>query len=317
MNTSEPMLLVDGNNLLMRALFAGKKTGMSQDGILTGPLLIFINTLAKHIREEHPSRVAIAWDGGKSAKRVALDREYKGTREFAPNLHEFRESVFSLAHEFCTLAGVYQHTVNGVEADDLIAAWWAGYDPAQESDLSITILSSDKDFLQLIGLSPHDVPTSVVRLSSGGAGTDRWTEERMREEYGFTPTDWPLVTALTGDVVDHVPGVPGVGPKTAAKILKESNGDLEAVLAHPRLSGHAEQIRMSLALVDLRTPFLTLDPPPPWRPTRPTDIVWSQLIGFLDLYGLASVKQRTIGDTLWSQPVASMSSTLGRPLRSR
>jgi DNA polymerase-1 len=313
MNSSKPMLLVDGNNLLMRAFFAGKKTGMSQDGILTGPLLIFINTLAKHIREEQPSRVAVAWDGGRSAKRTALDEDYKGTREFAPNLHEFRQSVFSLAHEFCTLAGVYQFMAAGVEADDLISSWWGHDIPDRAPGHEITILSSDKDFLQLLGRNPFGVITSLVRLSSGGAGTDRWTEERMREEYGFSPTDWPLVTALTGDVIDHVPGVPGVGPKTAAKILRESEWDLERALAHPRLSGHAEQVRTSLKLVDLRTPFLELDPPPPWRPTRSTDIGSTQLKGFLDLYGLTSVTQRLASDTLWG----GEKPTVGRSLRSR
>ena len=314
MNSSKPMLLVDGNNLLMRAFYAGQKTGMSQDGVHTGPLLIFINTLAKHIREEQPSRVAVAWDGGRSAKRIAIDGEYKSTREVAPNLHEFRQSVFSLAHEFCALAGVYQQHLPGVEADDLIAAWWYYYDPYQASGNSITILSSDKDFLQLVGNSPSNIPTSLVRLSSGGAGTDRWTEDRMVEELGFRPQDWPLITALTGDSVDHVPGVPGIGPKRAAKLLEESDWDLDKALTHPRISAHAPQVRKSLELVDLRTPFLQLEPPPPWRPTRATDIGWTQLTGFLDLYGLTTVREKMISNTLWAK---STTPTPGRHLGSR
>lgn len=312
MNT---LLLVDGNNLLMRAFFAGKKTGMSQDGVLTGPLLIFINTLAKHICEEKPSRVAIAWDGGRSEKRLAIDSEYKGTREFAPNLHEFRESVFSLAHEFCFLAGVYQLQLPGVEADDLIASLWHHDISGRAPDChDITILSSDKDFLQLLGPNPNGVITSQVRLSSAGTGTDRWTEERMREEYGFGPTDWPLVTALTGDVVDRVPGVPGIGPKRAAKLLSESDWDLEKALGHSRLALHAEQVRKSLSLVDLRSAALDVSPPPPWRPTRTTDLSWTQLAGFLDLYGLTSVKRRLQADELWTE---SPRTTPGRRFRSR
>jgi 5'-3' exonuclease len=309
-----PLLLVDGNNLLMRAFFAGKKTGMSQDGILTGPLLIFINTLAKHVCEEQPGRVAVAWDGGKSEKRLAIDSEYKGTREFAPNLHEFRESVFSLAHEFCSLAGVYQLHMPGVEADDLIASWWHQDIPDRAPGHDITILSSDKDFMQLLGRNPFGVITSQVRLSSAGTGTDRWTEERMREEYGFGPTDWPLVTALTGDVIDRVPGVPGIGPKRAAKILGESDWDLEKALVHPRLVGHAEQVRKSLSLVDLRTPSVQVESPPPWRPTRTTDISWTQLAGFLDLYGLTSVKRKLEAGELWTKVART---TPGRRFGSR
>lgn len=309
------LLLVDGNNLLMRAFYAGQKTGMSQDGILTGPLLIFINTLAKHIREEQPSRVAVAWDGGRSEKRTALDGDYKGTREFAPNLHEFRASVFSLAHEFCTLAGVYQQHMPGVEADDIIASWWQQAIPDRLPDFdAITILSSDKDFLQLVGSSPLGVPTTVVRLSSGGAPTDRWDEERVATTLGCPPSAWPFVTALVGDRVDNVPGIPGIGPKRASAILEAHEWDLEAALTHPRLIGHTDQIRKSLQLVDLRTPSVVADPPPPWRPTRSSDLGWGQLTGFLDLYGLNSVKQKLTSDTLWS---ATSDLPVGRRLRTR
>lgn len=317
MNSSKPMLLVDGNNLLMRAFYAGQKSGMSHDGVHTGPLLIFINTLAKHIREEQPSCVAVAWDGGRSEKRIALDGDYKGTREFAPNLHEFRESVFSLAHEFCTLAGVYQQHRPGVEADDIIASWWQHAVPDQSYPAfdAITILSSDKDFLQLVGLSPWGVPTTVVRLSSGGTTTDRWDEERVTTTLGCPPSAWPFVTALVGDRVDNVPGVPGIGPKRASALLGAHEWDLEATLTHPRLIAHVEQIRKSLQLVDLRTPSVVAEPPPPrWRPTRSTDLGWGQLTGFLGLYGLSSVKQKLTSETLWS-PSAEL--PVGRRLRAR
>lgn len=309
------LLLVDGNNLLMRAFYAGQKSGMSHEGVHTGPLVIFINTLAKHIREEQASRVAVAWDGGRSEKRTALDGDYKGTREFAPNLHDFRESVFSLAHEFCTLAGVYQQHLPGVEADDIIASWWQQAVPDRLSGYGdITILSSDKDFLQLVGPSPLGVPTTVVRLSSGGVATDRWDEERVKAELGCPPSGWPLVTALVGDRVDNVPGVPGIGPKRASALLDAHDWDLEKALTHPRVIGHADQIRKSLQLVDLRTPSVVADPPPPWRPTCSTDLAWGQLTGFLDLYGLSSVKQKLISNTLWSG-VAEL--TVGRRMRTR
>jgi DNA polymerase-1 len=311
---SSSLMLVDGNNLLMRAFFAGKKTGMNHDGVVTGPLVIFINTLAKHIREENPARLAIAWDGGRSDKRLAIDQDYKGTREVGKNLHEFQRSVFELASQFCMLAGIYQQQRPGVEADDLIAAWWENETPNSARDNTITILSSDKDFLQLLGPNPHDVPTSLVRLSSAGTPTDRWTADRMLDEYGFRPVDWPLVTALTGDTVDHVPGVPGIGPKRATALLRESDWDLDKVLTHPRISSHAEQVRKSLRLVDLRTPMLRMEAPPPWRPTTQSDLNWPILINFLNVYGLTTVTQKLISNTLWAALPTSMP---GRRLRTR
>lgn len=295
-------LLVDGNNLLMRSIFATQRSGMQVDGIATGPLLVFINTLTKHIREERPSRMGVAWDGGKSRERVALQADYKGNRTSAPDA-DVKESSFALAKEFCSLAGIYQTEFPGFEADDVIAAWWAREVPDDPPSRGIKILSSDKDFSQLIGLNPHGVPVEQIRLSSADTPTDRWTADRFEREYGYLHHNWPLVAALTGDKSDNVHGVPRIGPKTAVKLLEAHGWDLEVVItAEDRVSPFADQVRRNLELVDLRVPRLALPPVPRFQSTRPGSASHSDLLAFFDRYRLASARDRYLTGTFWAVP---------------
>lgn len=300
-------LLIDGNNLLMRAIFATHRSPMNADGVPTGPLLVFLNTLAKHIREEAPGCVAVAWDGGRSIERVALDAGYKGNREGAPD-EEIKLSSFALAKELLTLVNVYQVEMHGREADDLIAGWWA------RAEGPVTILSSDKDFLQLLGENPHGHPVDQVRLSSPDTPTDRWTEERMIEELGHGPMEWAFITALTGDKSDNVIGVPGIGPVKALKLLNAHQWNWDAALADPKVAGHADQVRINLRLVSLRQTDLKLSQPPCFAPTRPGEVMHDLLVSFVDRYRLASVRDRLVTGGMWTD--LARSRTIGRPLRS-
>lgn len=306
-------LLIDGNNLLMRAFFATRRSGMSADGVSTGPLLVFINTLTRHIREEKPDRLAIAWDGGRSTERTALQADYKGNRAGAPDWEE-KQSSFALAKQFVTLANLYQSELPGREADDLIAAWWRGVVPPRPPIVngSIKILSSDKDFLQLLGFNGLGVPTEVIRLSSADTPTDRWSFKRLVDEYGYPPENWPLVTALTGDTSDNVHGVPGIGPKRAVKLLEAHSWDLDAVLEDPKVSEHADQVRMNLRLVDLRHGDLVLPAPPAVKPTRPGDFTHPELLRFLEEFRLSSVINRYLSGTLWDGDAPAVPK--GRPI---
>lgn len=331
MSAESPFLLVDGNNLLMRAFFATQRSGMAADGIPTGPLLVFVNTLSRHIREEKPAYVAVAWDGGRSTERTALSPEYKANRAASPveetveglvealqeaSFTEAKTSSFALAKEFLSLANVYQGVLPGYEADDLIAAWWRGtIDPRPPvSTQPVRILSSDKDFLQLVGRTPMGAHTELIRLSSSDTPTDRWTHDRVVEELGYQPANWPLITALTGDKSDNVIGVPGIGPKRALKLLEDWKWDLEAVLGTPKVREHAEQVRTNLKLVDLRNGDLVLPRPPRFRPTTPDDALHEPLTSFLDRYRLSSVSGRYLSGTLWS---GASTAVMGRALGSR
>lgn len=285
-------LLVDGNNLLMRAVFATQRSSMSADGVATGPLVVFVNTLTKHIREERPSRVAIAWDGGKSAQRTQLDPGYKGNRTSAPD-EDVKKRSFALVKEFLALADIYQAEIAGYEADDLISSWWYS-----ALDGPLVILSSDKDFLQLLGQNPCGQTVEQVRLSSADTPTDRWNLQRMLDDVGYGPVDWASVTALTGDKSDNVIGVPGIGPKKAVKLLTAHGWNLRDAAAS--LPEHRDQILLNLQLVSLRNPTLRLGSVPPFRPSRRGAMLYDQLLAFLDRYQLASVRDRLESSLLWN-----------------
>ena len=290
------VLLVDANNVAMRSLHAMARSGLSADGVATGPLLAFVNAVSKHIREEQPDRVAVCWDGGRSDYRVDLDEGYKAHRlSMDPEQEDIKGSVFALAKEFCSVAGLFHIERPGVEADDLIAQYWHEHRPLDEK---VVILSSDKDFLQLL------VPGQVeqVRLSSSGTPTDRWTAERVQQEMGCRPRDIPLAMALAGDVSDNVIGVPRFGMKTAIKTLGKYDWDLECALEQdPRLVEHAERARLNLKLVNLRDGFsgATLPALPLFHPTAPGGVLWPLLLSFLSKYQMKSVQTRLYEGTLW------------------
>lgn len=288
------LLLVDANNVAMRSLHAMARTGLSADGIPTGPLLGFINAVAKHVKEERPRAVAVCWDGGRSERRVALDESYKAHRLAGPpEVEDVKYSVFHMAKEFCTLAGLHHVERTGYEADDLIAHYWRVRNPGERT----VILSSDKDFLQLVGRR-----TEQVRLSSSDTATDRWTEERVAYEYGVSPEVLRYVLALAGDVSDNVPGVPRVGVKTAVRILLRHEFDWEAVLADPKVEPHRERVEKNLELVDLRSDRdrgLVLPPVPSFSPTAPGSLLYEPLLSFLTKYQMKGVQSRFFADTLW------------------
>lgn len=290
-------MLIDGNNMLMRAIFAAQRSAaMSADGVVTGPLVIFVNSLAKHISMSRPDKVAVAWDGGRSQERIRLSADYKSNRVGAPEGEdEVRQSTFQLAKQFLTLANVYHLQLSGREADDLIASWWALENPGRNS--MIEIVSSDKDFLQLVGTNPHGVPVEQTRLSSADVPTDRWDAHRVLRDLDCTPENWASVTALMGDKSDNVIGVPGIGPKKAVKLLKAHEWDLERAAA--TLPEHAERIKINYQLVNLRQPALRLASIPSFQPTRQGNTLYEGLLRFLDQYKMATIRDRLGSQRLW------------------
>jgi 5'-3' exonuclease len=291
----KPALLVDGNNLAVRAIHAARHSHMSAAGINTGPLKIFIDSFARLVRDYRPHRIAVAWDSGGSDLRTALLPQYKGNRHTAPDIRNLQNDIFPLLQEFLDHLGITQVAEAGHEADDIIASWWQGI-TRDEADV-IVIASSDKDFLQLVGPNPDGVTTKLVRLSSADTPTDEWTAERMVAELGYSPAQWPLLAALSGDVADNVPGIPGIGFKRAQKLLERHGWNLVTAL---REEYPAELIRVqdNLLVVNLREvpEDLTVPPPGLFHPNRTVEPI---LIQFLDLYELTSVKERLMAGTMW------------------
>lgn len=288
-------LVVDGQNLLMRAIFAARHSHMSAGDVLTGPLHIFINTLAKHVAMENPTRLAVLWDGGTSAARLRLLPSYKAHRKAVPaDEAQERNDTGQLARKFLVLAGVPQLSFRGVEADDLIAGAWRCA-TAPEID-KIVILSSDKDFLQLVGPNPHGIETELVRLSSAGTPTDRWTAQRVLDEHGYRPVHWPLITAFAGDTSDGVPGLRGIGPKKALKLLTAADWDLAKIELSDEDRATVEACHEVVNLRHIETPVGL----PAFRPTRPDSMLWPQLMTFLFELEMTTVKERLRSGELWS-----------------
>lgn len=310
-------MLVDGNNLLVRAVHAAQSARLSSDGVNTGPLMIFINSLAKHIRIERPSSLLVAWDhpGGENWRKLIYP-EYKAQRKIgaSDSTRELRETNFALAKEFLAAAGVAQVSHLGFEADDLIGSAWHDIMPAQAD--RIMILSSDSDFMQLIGDNPFGVPTEQVRLSSGSgasrAETDRWDATRVCTGLKEGPVPHPGVLtalkALQGDVSDNVAGLKGIGPKRAHKLMADHDWKVENVIAaRPE---DEEAIRLNLRLVDLRLPRLPVRVPR-WDPTGPTSLAFPALMEFLQRYQMRVLLGQLMRGSLWADVVDDESDRVG------
>jgi 5'-3' exonuclease len=160
----ETWLVVDGNNLLMRATRAMERSNLSAHGVPTGPLVAFVNSLTQYVRVVDPARMVVCWDGG-HVYRTRLLATYKQGRRSRGYRYETVGDPFSLAKEFLTLSGIHHVLMPGVEADDLVAYYCQNRDQAR-----VVILSGDKDLLQL--LSGDD---DVTQFRLGDKFSERWT----------------------------------------------------------------------------------------------------------------------------------------------
>ncbi|MBI5773542.1 MAG: flap endonuclease [Verrucomicrobia bacterium] len=211
---TEKLLLVDGHAFAYRAFFAIRSLS-SPAGAPTNALYGFVKMLAKMRAATGPTHLAVVWDGGLAAERLAALPGYKAQRPAMPD--DLRRQMDDLA-AWVGAAGGASLCRDGVEADDWIATL-----ARQAGECPVVIASSDKDFMQLVSprvglLNPNDKSEAV------------WTAEQVRAKSGVEPAqivDW---LALIGDAVDNIPGVPGVGPKTATDLLRQF-GSVEALLA--------------------------------------------------------------------------------------
>lgn len=201
----ERLLIIDGHAYAYRAFHAIRGL-RSPSGRPTNAIYGFVKMLAKMRAAVGPTHLAVVWDGGLNAERVAALPEYKAQRPEMPD--DLKPQLDEMA-AYLEAAGIVSICREGVEADDYIAGLAR---KAVEAGMTVVIASSDKDFMQLVSeqiglLNPNDKSAAI------------WTDERVRAKTGVAPSqivDW---LSLTGDTVDNVPGVPGVGPKTAAELL--------------------------------------------------------------------------------------------------
>lgn len=202
------MLLIDGNSMLFRAYYATLYTRMmrTSNGIPTNAVFGFINMLNKAMEIIQPDYVLVAWDSGKPTFRHEAYTEYKGTRK---KLDEDLIVQFPIVREYLDAYGLFRFEHEGIEADDIIGSMAKKYPEYQ-----IHILSSDKDLLQLI-----DATTDVYLMKKGITEMEVMTEEKLMDTMGIVPSQIIDLKALMGDTADNIPGVAGIGEKTALKLL--------------------------------------------------------------------------------------------------
>ena len=196
---------MDGQHFAYRAFYAIRSMN-APDGFPTNAIYGFIKTFDRMIQRVKPTHIAVLWDGGLDEERTESHQEYKAEREDMP---DDMEPQLDGIVEWLEASGVFTWCAEGIEADDAIATLcWDG----ENAGFSVVIASSDKDFFQLINAG--------TRLLNPNDKTDTlWGPSQIEAKTGVCPgqiVDW---LSLVGDAVDGIPGVPGVGVKTAAKLL--------------------------------------------------------------------------------------------------
>lgn len=257
-------LLIDGFNLAYRCFFALPELTRT-DGFPTGALHGWVKSLWKLADQERPDATLVFFDLGGSHEREALHPEYKANREEMPlALRQQLDPIRTLTRAM-GLAGIEQH---GVESDDLLAAQAVAFGKAGHD---VVIVSSDKDFAQIVDdrikmmLPPPAANPKLGWRLLDAAG--------VMEKFGVPPVQIADYLALVGDTSDNIPGIDGVGPKTASKWLAEHK-NLEGVIANAAtlkpdrfreaVTSGAERLRINLKLttLNLSLPTVAAEKPP-------------------------------------------------------
>jgi len=286
------VFLIDGSGFIFRAYFARARDPKAErfqrqsDGLATEVVMHFSNMLDKYLRDTDADHIAVIFDASGRSFRNEIYDQYKANRrempdDLAPQLAHVRQAAD--AFDVCRIE------MEGFEADDLIATYAR---EAIEAGAKVTILSSDKDMMQLV---------SDDRVTMRDPMTDRPIgEAEVREKFGVGPDKVIEVQALCGDSTDNVPGVPGIGVKTAAELIT-AYGDLETLLAHaadikqPKrreaLIENEAKARLSKELVKLddKVPL-----PCPLSELRVKPYDPEKLFPFLDEMELRALKRRIV-----------------------
>src|SRR5689334_8240280 len=259
------LFLVDGNNLAYRAFFALPEEIATSEGFPTNALLGFTNMLFKLLTDYKPKGVAVAWDT-RPVHRAELSETYKSERRPMPDL--LREQ-FPFFRPIVEAFGYRNLEFEGWEADDVIATLATR---ADEAGVKTCIVSTDRDAFQLVSDN-----VTLMMTPRGVQEVNVYTPERVEARLGIPPDKVPDFIGLKGDPSDNIPGIPGIGDKTAAELMIRY-GSLEEVLGHAdelsparakNVTAHADQARASKVLatmqrdldIDCDPAQLVLEPP--------------------------------------------------------
>lgn len=233
---------MDGHSLAYRAFFAlPAENFTTSSGQPTNAVYGFASMLANTLRDEAPTHFAVAFDVSRKTWRSQEFPEYKANRSKTPD--EFKGQV-ELIGELLDAMHAHRFAIDGFEADDVIATLAT---QAEAAGFEVLIVTGDRDSFQLI--SEH---TTVLYPTKGVSELTRFTPEKVQEKYGLTPAQYPDFAALRGDPSDNLPGIPGVGEKTAAKWINQFGSFADLVERADEVKGKVgENLREHLPSVKL------------------------------------------------------------------
>ncbi|WP_031072732.1 DNA polymerase I [Streptomyces sp. NRRL S-118] len=243
------LLLMDGHSLAYRAFFAlPAENFTTASGQTTNAIYGFASMLANTLRDEAPTHFAVAFDVSRKTWRSQDFPEYKANRSSTPD--EFKGQV-ELIGELLDTMNAERFAVEGFEADDVIATLAT---QAEAAGFEVLIVTGDRDSFQLV--SDH---VTVLYPTKGVSELTRFTPEKVQEKYGLTPSQYPDFAALRGDPSDNLPGIPGVGEKTATKWINQFGSFAELVERADEVKGkvgqalrdHLESVKLNRHLTEL------------------------------------------------------------------
>jgi DNA polymerase-1 len=243
------LLLLDGNSLTYRAFFALPTDMATASGQVTNAVFGFTSMLINLLRDHRPDAIAVAWDRPEPTFRHTEVPTYKAQREEAPDI--LRQQL-GLVRQVCDALGITMLELPGYEADDIIATLATR---GRDNGDDVIIVTGDRDSYQLVE-DPH---VKVLYNRRGVSDYVLYDEAGIKERTGVTPAQYSQYAAMRGDPSDNLPGVPGVGEKTAAKLINDY-GDLDGIFANvekctpklrQNLSEHEAQVRQNAQVMVL------------------------------------------------------------------
>ncbi|MEO9224137.1 MAG: 5'-3' exonuclease H3TH domain-containing protein, partial [Acidimicrobiales bacterium] len=243
------LLLIDGNSLIYRAFFALPTDLATASGQVTNAVFGFTSMLINLLRDHHPDAIAVAFDRPEPTFRHERVATYKGNRQETPDL---LAQQFGLVRQVIDVLQIPTIELVGYEADDIIATIAT---QSREAKHDVIVVTGDRDAYQLVE-DPH---VKVLYNRRGVSDYVLYDEAGIAERTGVKPTDYVQYAALRGDPSDNLPGVPGVGEKTAAKLIN-TYGGLDGIFANleaqtpklrQNLTEHEDQARVNAEIMAL------------------------------------------------------------------
>ncbi|MCP5006799.1 MAG: DNA polymerase I [Planctomycetes bacterium] len=243
----QKIIIVDGSSYIFRAFYAIRTSLSNSRGLPTNAIYGFARMLLKVVRDENPDYVAVVFDSAKKTTRHEYFPEYKANRSRMP---EDLVPQIPYIHDLVKSFNINVVCIDGIEADDIIGTLAV---QSRQKGLEVTIVSGDKDMMQLVG----DGITMLDTMKGKRIGP-----KEVQDKLGVCPQKVVEIMGLMGDTSDNIPGVPGIGPKTALELIN-AYGDIENTLAHTqdvkkksvreRLREFQDQARLSRRLVTIVT----------------------------------------------------------------